>query len=136
VLRDLSVQGPRNTLFKNIPVMSLYAVDKGIRGSINSAAASHEWADTHSVHTLKLNGNRISSIEGLNDLFESAVFINLSGNEIESINPLHLAGMNSLQVLDLACNSLTEIPPGAFPPMASLFKLNLAYNSITSIEGL
>lgn len=87
------------------------------------------------VTELDLSENEIASIEsgaftGLAALTE----LHLYGNQISEIEPGIFTGLTGLTYLALDLNQITSIQPGAFTGLVALTELDLSGNEITRIE--
>eukprot|EP00045_Choanoeca_perplexa_P011510 m.122672 g.122672 ORF g.122672 m.122672 type:complete len:734 (+) comp15656_c0_seq4:69-2270(+) len=88
------------------------------------------------LHTLRLNGNRLTSFEaeqiaGCHNLR----FLYLHNNNLTNITGAHFNSMTQLEILRLGYNRLTVLPEVTFEGLSSLQELFLAGNQLSDLNN-
>ncbi|XP_053621552.1 protein artichoke [Plodia interpunctella] len=88
------------------------------------------------VELINLAENNITSIstQAFTDLYLSVV--NISHNQLDTIESGAFQNCNNMTILDLSYNKLKKIPRGAFDENSYAFELNVAYNNFTDFSQI
>lgn len=83
------------------------------------------------LRNLSLDNNRISSfnetaLRGLAEVLE----LRLNGNNLRTLDPLLLKGLQSTKLVDIGANGFTDIPVDAFVDLYSVEKISLSGNKL------
>ena len=91
------------------------------------------------LQTLKICGNQMKDISFPTSLFNLAT-LDLSSNQLETLEPHALSGLPNLSQLDISGNQLLTVHPAAFSNNTNLLILDLSSNKLwelpTAISGL
>ncbi|XP_075847982.1 platelet glycoprotein Ib alpha chain [Microtus pennsylvanicus] len=85
------------------------------------------------LENLHLSHNSLQSLPSLGRALPALTILDLSFNQLGSLSPGVLEGLNQLQELYLQNNNLKSLPPGLLVSTTNLKKLNLANNHLREL---
>ncbi len=94
-----------------------------------------DFSGLSSLDTLDISSNDITSLDPM--IFSglsSLTTLDISSNDITSLDPMIFSGLSSLTTLDILGNDITILNPTIFSGLSSLTTLILEENQITSID--
>jgi Leucine-rich repeat (LRR) protein len=124
-----SLLNTKKTIFDDIKFMDFSF------NSISSIEVGNFFSESNKVETFLLNNNDLSSIRNSAfAVFRSLMVLKLDLNRIESIEPYSFYLFN-LRNLTLSGNQLTRLEPNAFDGLFQLRDLNLSSNRLEFIQS-
>lgn len=87
------------------------------------------------LRSLNVHMNSIARVEGLSTL-HNLVELDLSANELHTLDPHCFDGLHRLRKLNLSSNYLTVIPADVLAPLRALQWLSVAFNELSDVAGL
>ena len=89
--------------------------------------------NTSVLEKLYISNNSLASVPPIQDLADTLITLQISGNKIQIIPDLYFASCAMLQYLDISGNRLTTINQKSFSGLASIRELHLRGNMIANI---
>uniref|UniRef100_A0A182LUI1 Leucine-rich transmembrane protein n=1 Tax=Anopheles culicifacies TaxID=139723 RepID=A0A182LUI1_9DIPT len=86
------------------------------------------------ISELRLNNNRLRSLDGALMGLNNLRILNVAHNELQTITPNDLIGMEELERLDLSFNQLKTLEELSKTFLPSLESLNASYNQLTTMH--
>ena len=94
-----------------------------------------DFSDLKQLIALDLSTNQITSLERKHfSGLEKLKYLNLKGNKIESIEENVFSSLKNLEVLDLSWNMIEKLSANSFAELSNLKHLNLNYNKLKNFD--
>ena len=126
-------------LFSNCLLASFYLLTIPFSSLNHNAIWSIESGSLTSVprlELLKLSGNLLSSLTKNQSIFRelsSLQELDLSSNQIHTLESLCFVGLKALEVLNLSSNALWNLQSATFYHLDSLTKLDISHNELRQL---
>ena len=139
-LTDCNVTSVRKNFLEDLE--NLYAFQLSLNPYLDRLD-SETFRKNRYLKRIVLSDNKIATIP--KDLFECSLcpnskfdveYLDLSGNNIRSLDPSTFTNLQSLETLRLNNNNIFNIQPGQFDGLHSLLTLDISSNEISSLTGL
>ncbi|KAG8454460.1 hypothetical protein GDO86_000906, partial [Hymenochirus boettgeri] len=116
------------------PLSHLHTID--LTNNFIKSVSPTLFLDTPALRSLVLKGNLLSKLwVSKVPILERLEWLDLSENNITTLNPLSFYSFHNLENIDLSYNQIQELPPSLLKAFPLLQRLNLEGNNLTSLPS-